>query len=66
MVGLTVRACRDCGDLFELLDGEVRFYVQRDLELPRRCKPCRDARRQRAAATPATDSALAPYVSEPR
>lgn len=39
------RVCRDCGKDFVLSRGEVEFYVQRDLALPRRCERCRRARK---------------------
>lgn len=39
------RVCRDCGKDFVLSHGEVEFYVQRELSLPRRCERCRRARK---------------------
>jgi len=39
-------ACIECNDTFELNEGEKDFFVQRDLILPKRCKPCRVSRKQ--------------------
>jgi len=35
----------DCGRDFYLSSGEIEFYVQRDFDLPKRCQPCRSARK---------------------
>lgn len=43
-------ACIDCGDDFKLRPGEIDFYVQKGLDLPKRCKRCRDAKRARNQA----------------
>lgn len=37
--------CRDCGDSFTLTAGELDFYHDRNLVLPKRCADCRKARR---------------------
>ena len=36
------RKCKDCGKEFELSYGEIQFYKSKNLELPKRCKECRD------------------------
>lgn len=45
--------CKQCGNEFELEQAEIEFYESRNLDLPKRCKECRDAnkqkKRQRAA-----------------
>ncbi len=33
--------CKDCGQNFELTDGEIQFYKSKKLSLPKRCKECR-------------------------
>lgn len=33
--------CMECNDTFELNEGEKDFFIQRELVLPKRCKPCR-------------------------
>jgi len=38
--------CIDCNDTFELNEGEKDFFIQRELVLPKRCKPCRVSRKQ--------------------
>jgi Probable zinc-ribbon domain len=40
--------CQDCGGEYLVTPGEAAWFSQRRWELPRRCKPCRDARKQRA------------------
>lgn len=37
--------CKQCGKEFELSDGEVEFYRQKGLSLPKRCKSCRNENR---------------------
>ncbi len=37
--------CTDCKAYFTLKDGEVEFYVQKEFDLPKRCQPCRRARK---------------------
>jgi CxxC-x17-CxxC domain-containing protein len=39
-------ACIECNNDFELNEGEKNFFIQRGLDLPKRCKPCRDSRKQ--------------------
>jgi CxxC-x17-CxxC domain-containing protein len=38
--------CIECNNDFELNEGEKNFYVQRGLDLPKRCKPCRASRKE--------------------
>lgn len=40
-----IRVCIDCGRQFEITPGEERFYKSKGLDLPKRCKPCRDKKR---------------------
>jgi hypothetical protein len=37
--------CRECKQDFTFTEGEQDFYAQRDFSEPKRCKPCRDARK---------------------
>jgi DNA-directed RNA polymerase subunit RPC12/RpoP len=39
--------CKDCGKEFTWTVGEQRFYAERELQAPIRCKECRDARKAR-------------------
>ena len=39
------RTCRDCLQAFTITAGEQRFMTERDLAIPTRCRPCRQARR---------------------
>lgn len=38
-------ACK-CGSHFFLSDREQNWYKEKGLELPKRCKPCRDEKRR--------------------
>lgn len=38
--------CACCGDKIYMEKGQVDFYKKKDLELPNRCKTCRDKRRE--------------------
>jgi len=40
--------CVDCGNIFILKGGEIDFYNRKGLHKPRRCKGCRDKRRNTA------------------
>lgn len=35
------KTCKECGCSFELTEGEIDFYRQKGLELPKRCPDCR-------------------------
>ena len=34
--------CSQCGKTFELTQNEINFYNSKGLDLPKRCKSCRD------------------------
>ena len=38
--------CAECGDTFPFTEREQDYYRERGLSHPKRCKPCRDSRRQ--------------------
>ena len=35
------RKCKQCGEEFTLTDSEIKFYNDKDLNLPKRCSECR-------------------------
>jgi hypothetical protein len=38
--------CKDCGKEFEFSESEQQFYIAKGFDnRPKRCKPCRDKRR---------------------
>jgi CxxC-x17-CxxC domain-containing protein len=37
--------CSECSTPFEFTEREQEYYRERNLTHPKRCKPCRDARR---------------------
>lgn len=41
-----IRTCVNCKKKFELTDSEIDFFKSHGLELPKRCKACRDKNRQ--------------------
>lgn len=41
--------CGDCGDEFEWSEKDQEFYTKKGFSPPKRCKPCREARKKRFA-----------------
>nr|DAK84680.1 MAG TPA: putative zinc-ribbon domain protein [Caudoviricetes sp.] len=39
--------CKDCGNDFIWKAGEQRFYAEKELQAPIRCKECRNKRKQK-------------------
>lgn len=37
--------CQDCGEEFIFTEGEQKFYNEKKLAEPRRCKSCREQRK---------------------
>lgn len=40
------RVCRACQDTFRIEEKEKIWFIQKNLDLPLRCKPCRKIRRE--------------------
>jgi hypothetical protein len=40
------KKCSDCGESILLNIGELQFFVKKGFQLPKRCKCCRDKRKQ--------------------
>lgn len=40
------KVCCDCGRDFWLEAGEQAFFTSKNMPFPKRCKPCRAARKQ--------------------
>lgn len=38
--------CKNCGATFYLYQHEIQYYLEKDLNLPKRCKDCRDYKRK--------------------
>lgn len=38
--------CEDCGQEFVFSEGEQEFYAARGFQPPKRCKPCRQKRKE--------------------
>lgn len=41
------RTCKQCGKEFELSQSEIQFYKSKNLNIPKRCKECREKNKQR-------------------
>ncbi len=41
--------CKDCGTPFVLTESEQAFYKDKGFPEPKRCKSCREARKQQKA-----------------
>lgn len=41
--------CSDCNTEFEFSEGEQKFYEEKDLFPPKRCKQCRAKKKQQHA-----------------
>ena len=50
--------CKQCGKDFGLTDGEIKFYKDKGLELPKRCKDCREKNKQMSSGGAATQSGM--------
>ena len=37
--------CKDCGDNFVITADEQKWYAEKGFKEPKRCKSCRDARK---------------------
>lgn len=42
--------CVDCGQIFVFEANEQRYYAERQLSEPKRCKECRDKKRREREA----------------
>lgn len=42
--------CKDCGAEFPLTPSEQRWFREREMHQPKRCRSCRQARHNRRAA----------------
>jgi hypothetical protein len=40
------KICKDCRQAFTLTEGELKFYAERNMHEPERCKKCRRRRRE--------------------
>ena len=45
-----ILTCASCGELFDWESGEQKFFKEKNLSAPRRCKPCRAANTAKRAA----------------
>ena len=37
--------CKDCGEMFTFTEGEQKFYKEKGLIKPKRCKNCRQIKK---------------------
>jgi hypothetical protein len=45
MIEKEIRTCTDCDITYVLHPPEIKWFTERNLALPRRCRSCREARR---------------------
>ena len=43
-----IQYCTDCGNSFEITNNEHDFYKKKGFDLPKRCKKCRDTKKNRS------------------
>lgn len=48
------RICKDCGNEFEIKESEIGFYKSKGLELPKRCKECRNKNKEKTNSSTTT------------
>ncbi len=65
-----IRKCVDCGRDFEITEGEIEFYNKKNMNLPKRCKECRDKKKnggkpEQNTAKPAQNTAKPAQSSVP-
>jgi len=49
---ISIYTCADCGGAYEMTASHIGWYESKGLSQPRRCQPCRDARRTRHDSSP--------------
>lgn len=54
------KQCKDCNNTFTLEDGEISFYNSKNLQLPNRCKSCRDKRKSDPNNTTSSNNTINP------
>jgi hypothetical protein len=47
--------CKDCGQDFIHTESDQEFFAEKKFQPPKRCKPCRQARRDQPPAQPRDD-----------
>ncbi len=60
------RICKDCGREFEISAGEEKFFRDKGLSLPKRCKDCRAKKSGSSRNTPETPAQSIPEPSGKR
>ena len=58
------RTCVQCGKTFILSDSEIRFYKNRNLSIPKRCKECREENKKNKDNQVSSDSKPSDGVSQ--
>ncbi len=59
------RICKQCGKEFELSESEIGFYKGRGLELPKRCKACREQNKGQGSLTNQGQKPAKMYSADP-
>ncbi|MEE1009378.1 MAG: zinc-ribbon domain containing protein [Agathobacter sp.] len=45
------KTCKQCGEMFEISQSEIEFYKKKNLNIPKRCKKCREENKKRYNST---------------
>ena len=45
------QVCVDCGQQFDITNNQYDFYTNKGFEIPKRCKSCRDTKKNRSYST---------------
>lgn len=45
--GKIIIKCKDCGETFDVYEKEQAWYKERGFEIPKRCKKCREKKKER-------------------
>lgn len=61
---ITLR-CRECSMDFVFTPGEQAFFAERGFSQPTRCRPCRQAKKARQAATVEISGGMGGYPTPP-
>ncbi|SFU90688.1 Probable zinc-ribbon domain-containing protein [Clostridium sp. DSM 8431] len=58
------KTCKECKKEFTLSDSEIKFYKDKNLELPKRCKECRDKKKNYKETSEANNTKNNQYIDK--
>lgn len=60
------KVCKQCGKEFELTEEAIQFYESKNLDIPKRCKECRDKNKQKQQREKGIEKQVVPGESKPQ